>query len=199
MKELVVATRNEKKFEEIKDLLQDISVDISWLREYPQVPKCVESGSSFYDNALIKAETAAKYLNEKMCLGEDSGLCVDFLDGAPGIYSARFAGGDGWDKGNNQKMLNALKDLPQEKRTASYVCRMVLLDGGEIIANIEERCEGWIDFEAKGSFGFGYDPIFVVPEYGKTFAQLGPAVKRKISHRSKATRKLAKYLKGYLE
>ena len=150
---------------------------------------------SFAANARKKAIEQALHLHEWV-LAEDSGLCVDYLDGAPGIYSARFAGEENRsDARNNALLLAKLQDVPLEKRGAHYACHMVLADPtGAIAFETEEICRGRILFEERGVNGFGYDPLFEIVEYHKSFGELAPEIKRAISHRARATRKLAKAL-----
>ncbi len=158
---LVVATKNKKKLSEIKDILSGLDVELVSLDTYKSVPQVVENGRSFQENAVKKAVRVARFTGE-FCLGEDSGLCVDALDGAPGIYSARFAGKDKSDLKNNQKLLNLLAGLPLSKRKAHYVCAVALADKQGLIGVVEGSCSGRIAFEPKGHTGFGYDPLFYI-------------------------------------
>ena len=184
-RELVVATRNKKKLEEIKYLLKGLGLEITSLKDYPRAPNIKESGRTFVDNAKKKAFAIARFTG-KLTLGEDSGLEVDFLKGAPGVYSSRFSGIEKNDLKNNFKLLRLLGNLPLNKRRARYQCAVALADKSGIRKIVTGNCSGRIGFELKGKFGFGYDPIFFVRQYKKTFAQVSPAMKHKISHRAKA-------------
>lgn len=193
----MVATRNKKKLGEIKEILSDLGLKIVSLAEYPQAPRISENGKTFKENAIKKAVRIAHF-TKKLTLGEDSGLCVDALDGAPGIYSSRFSGKDKDDLKNNLKVLKLLEGLPLNKRRAHYVCAVALADKNGLVGVAEGRCSGIIGFEPKGNSGFGYDPLFIIPKYKKTFAQLGERVKHKMSHRFRALSKSRKMLFEYL-
>lgn len=192
--ELVLGTYNKKKQAELEQLLIPIDVQLLTLSDVEDPLQVVEDGDSFQANAAKKAVQQAQHLN-RWVLGEDSGLAVDALDGAPGIYSARFAGTDSDDDANNRHLLVELGSLPLEKRTAHYVCHMTLADpAGQVQIDCEATCRGRIRFEPAGTNGFGYDPLFEIVEYGKTFGQLGPAIKSLISHRAKAMRQFLRRL-----
>ncbi|MDD5115653.1 MAG: RdgB/HAM1 family non-canonical purine NTP pyrophosphatase [Candidatus Omnitrophica bacterium] len=197
MIKLVVATRNKKKLREIKDILKGIKIELVSLDSYEDVPRVLENGKSFQENAVKKAVKMARFTGE-LCLGEDSGLCVDVLDGAPGIYSARFSGRDKSDLKNNLKLLRLLKGLPQKKRKAYYVCAVALADKSGLLGVVEGRCSGLIAFEPKGSAGFGYDPLFYIHKHKKTFAQLGEKIKHKMSHRYHALKKAKQVVRKYI-
>jgi XTP/dITP diphosphohydrolase len=183
---IVLGTRNRKKAEELVDHLAGTAVVFRTLSDCAAAPEVVEDGSTFIENARKKAITLAKAL-DKWVLGEDSGLAVDALGGRPGVYSARYAGEDATDESNNRKLLEELAAVPTEKRGAHYVCTMALADpGGAIRAESEGRCYGRIGTQPRGSQGFGYDPLFIIPEYHRTFAELGLLVKRHLSHRARA-------------
>jgi len=198
MKQLVVATKNKKKLSEIKDILKGISLKLVSLEGFKAVPAVVENGRSFQENAIKKAVKFARFTGE-FCLGEDSGLCVDALGGAPGIYSARFSGKDKSDVKNNLKLLRLLKGLPAAQRKAHYVCAVALADKRGLIGVVEGKCNGLIAFEPEGSFGFGYDPLFYIPKYKKTFAQLGEKIKHTLSHRYQALKKARPVIQKYIE
>lgn len=182
---IVLATTNQGKAKEFAVLLQGLSVEIETLKDYPEIGDIVEDGQTFKENALIKARTVAKATG-KLAVADDSGLMVDALDGAPGIYSARFAGEDKNDAKNTAKLLALLQDTPQEARGAQFCCAIaiVLPDGREYTT--EGICRGEIAFAPAGDGGFGYDPVFLVPQWGKTFAELTMSEKNAISHRGKA-------------
>ena len=195
---LVVATKNKKKLEEIKEILKDLNLRITSLADYNNLPRIIENGKTFKENAIKKAMRIARF-TQKLTLGEDSGLCVDALGGRPGIYSSRFSGKDKSDLKNNLKLLKLLGNLSPGKRKAHYICAVALADKDGLIAVVEGRCCGFIGFEQKGKSGFGYDPLFVIPEYKKTFAQLGPKIKHNISHRYRALEKAGKIIQKYIE
>jgi XTP/dITP diphosphohydrolase len=195
-KKLIVATKNKKKLEEIKEILKDLDLKIVSLADYPEAPRIVENGTTFKENALKKALKIAKFTGE-LTLGEDSGLCVKALGGAPGVHSARFSGRDKDDNKNNTKLLKMLLKVPPTKRSAYYACAVALADKNGLIGVVEGRCSGRISIVAQGTFGFGYDPLFLIPKYKKTFAQLGGAVKHRMSHRFRALAKARKNLAAY--
>jgi len=184
-RELVVATKNQKKLREIKEILKGLDLKITSLADYPKAPRIIENGQTFKENAVEKAVKVARF-TKKLTLGEDSGLCVDALNGKPGVYSSRFSGKEKNDLKNNLKLLKLLDGLPLAKRKAHYVCAVALADKDGLLAVRQGDCRGIIGFKLKGNFGFGYDPLFIIPKYKKTFAQLGPGIKHKISHRFRA-------------
>lgn len=187
---IVLSSRNQKKIGEIAELFAPYGITLIGVSDFEHVADVVEDGDSFAANAAKKATEVAKVLNQWV-IAEDSGLCVDALGGAPGIYSARYAGEQGQDAANNEKLLQDLEAVPTEKRTAHYTCYAVLSDpNGQVQLASEGRCGGRILREYHGNNGFGYDPLFLVPEFHKTFGELSPAVKRHISHRAKAFERL---------
>ena len=187
---LVLASRNGKKIGELRELLEPHGVWVDGIDSVPGVGEIVEDGDSFAANAAIKATTVAKAGN-CWALGEDSGLCVDALEGRPGIFSARYAGTHGDDAANNAKLIGELAGVAPERRGAGYRCAIAVADpSGEVVLTSEGRCRGRIVDEARGTNGFGYDPHFLVREYHATFGELSPAVKRAISHRARAMRSL---------
>ncbi|MDO8683209.1 MAG: XTP/dITP diphosphatase [Armatimonadota bacterium] len=187
MKTLVIATTNPGKVKEISRLLAGLSLNILSLADFPAIPQVEETGSTFTENAIIKARHAAKYTGE-MSLADDSGLEVDALDGKPGIQSSRFAGPGATDAQRNKLLLSLLKDTPDEKRTARFHCVVAIASPSGETQIFDGVCEGLITREPRGAHGFGYDPVFFVPEYGKTMAELPPEVKNEISHRAKAVK-----------
>lgn len=197
MFKIVLATRNKGKRTEFAELLKDLPVEIVSLDAFENIPAIAETGQSFQENAAIKAETVAG-LTGLVTVADDSGLEVDILHGAPGIYSARYAGQPGCDEANNAKLLNELQGIPWEKRTARFRSVIAIAVPNDKILFAEGVCEGLIGFEPKGSQGFGYDPIFIVPEKNLTFAQLTMEEKNKISHRAKAFKCAAKILQDLL-
>ena len=187
---LVLGTRNRKKCEEIRTILGDQPVELKDLTEYPSAPEVVEDGKSFEENARKKAAELARGLGVWV-LGEDSGLVVPALNGRPGIYSARYAGAQADDAANNAKLLAELAPLPEDRRGAYYVCAAAVADPeGRIQVVAEGRCHGRITRELRGAGGFGYDPLFLIPEYHRTFGELSPLVKHAISHRARALERL---------
>ena len=183
---LVLGTHNIKKRREIEEILGDLGLTLQDLSLYPNAPDVVEDGDTFEANARKKATETAKAVGH-WTLGEDSGLVVPALGGRPGVYSARYAGKQGDDAANNQKLLAELAPFPPEKREAYYVCTAALADpAGQIHAVVEGRCYGRIVSDYRGGGGFGYDPLFLVPEYHQTFGELSSRVKHALSHRGRA-------------
>lgn len=183
---IVLSSRNRKKAGEIADLLAPHGFEVVPINDYADVPEVVEDGDTFAANAAKKATEVAVAIGQWV-IGEDSGLCVDALDGAPGIYSARYSGENATDEGNNDKLLEALQGVAPEKRGAGYVCSVALSDpSGEVRVAVEGTCRGRILNERRGTGGFGYDPLFLIPEFHRTFGELSPVVKRRLSHRARA-------------
>jgi XTP/dITP diphosphohydrolase len=190
MRSLLLGTRNRKKAQELLELLAPWGFELTTLADKPRAIEVEETGQTFRENAALKACEQAKHLY-RWVLGEDSGLVVDALGGEPGVYSARFSGRNATDESNNDQLLARLGDTPLDRRTAHYVCHAVLSDpGGNIRAESEGECHGRIRFERAGSGGFGYDPLFEIVEYHRTFGQLGPIAKAVLSHRARAIRAL---------
>lgn len=189
MTRIIFATGNENKLIEIRQILAHLDVEIVSMKQAGIDVDIVENGTTFLENALIKARTVANVCHE-ITMADDSGLVVDAMNGEPGIYSARWMGHDTSYHVKNQKILEILKDVPPEKRTARFVCAMacVLPDGRELSA--VENFEGAIGYEEKGKNGFGYDPIFYLPDRKCYSAELSPEEKNAISHRGKALRKM---------
>lgn len=184
--EIILASRNRKKSAEIAELLQPYGIKVTSVAEFPDVPDVVEDGTTFAQNAAKKASEVARQLG-KWAIGEDSGVKVDALDGAPGIYSARYAGEPSDDEANNRKLLAELDGVPPEKRGAGYVCHVALADPqGDVKLRVEATCRGRILDAPRGDNGFGYDPLFCIPEFHRTFGELPAVVKRHLSHRARA-------------
>jgi XTP/dITP diphosphohydrolase len=198
MEKLVVATKNQGKLREVKALLADYPLEVLSLKDFPDLPEIEETGSTFAENALIKATTVAKQTG-LLTLGDDSGLEVDCLDGRPGVLSARFAGEPASDWRNNQKLLALMAGIAPEKRTARFRCVVAIVEptGQSYLA--EGTCEGRIGYAMVGDQGFGYDPLFIIPESGLTLAQLDMASKNKISHRSQALKQAIPILLSILK
>jgi XTP/dITP diphosphohydrolase len=196
--ELLVATKNKKKLKEIKEILKGEGLRITALSDYQRMPRIIEDGRTFRENAIKKATKIAGF-TKNLTLGEDSGLCVHALGGRPGVFSSRFAGLDKSDLKNNLKVLKLLEGIPLANRTAYYVCAVAIANGGGLLGVVEGRCSGVIAFKMKGKSGFGYDPLFIIPKYKKTFAQLGEKIKHKMSHRYRALLKAKPIIQKYIE
>ncbi len=196
---LVLATRNRKKRGEIVEILGDLGLQLGDLTEFPNVPEVVEDGETFEDNARKKAVEVARATGQ-WALGEDSGLEVPALKNrSPGVHSARYAGKQGDDEANNDRLLNELARLPEDQRAAHYVCTAALSDpSGDVKAVVKGFCSGVIIKERRGTGGFGYDPLFLIPEYHQTFGELSSRVKHALSHRARALAQLRPYLRQYL-
>lgn len=199
MKRIIIASQNKHKIEEIEAITKKFGMTIVSRNDagIPDV-EVVEDGETFEENSYKKAHEIMK-LSGEMTIADDSGLMVDALDGAPGVYSARFSGEGATDKSNNEKLLALLADTPYEKRTAKFVSviTMIYPDGDKIVARGE--CPGHIITEERGEGGFGYDPLFVPDGYDMTFAELGSEEKNKISHRARALAELERQLESQLE
>lgn len=195
---LVLATRNRKKLQELVDLLGDLDIELTDLTGWPELPEVIEDGATFEANAAKKATETARVLG-RWVLAEDSGLVVPALKGRPGVYSARYAGKHGDDAANNARLLAELAPLGDDKRAAYYVCRASLSDPqGQVQATAEGRCHGVIVRQPRGENGFGYDPLFLIPEYHQTFGELSTRVKHAISHRARAIALLRPALRQFL-
>ena len=187
---LVLATRNAKKRREIEEILGELGLTLHDLSQYPRAPEVVEDGTTFEANARKKAVEIARAVGQ-WTLGEDSGLVVPALNGRPGVYSARYAGTQGDDAANNTRLLAELAPLGSDARDAYYVCTAALADPqGTVRAVVEGRCHGRIIDTYRGEGGFGYDPLFLIPEYHRTFGELSARVKHALSHRGRSLAKL---------
>ncbi|MFY9254803.1 MAG: RdgB/HAM1 family non-canonical purine NTP pyrophosphatase [Fuerstiella sp.] len=185
-RKIVLASRNKKKTQEVAELLAAVGFLVVPVTDFPEVPEVEEDGDTFAANAAKKATEVAIALGQWV-IGEDSGLKVDALNGAPGIYSARYSGEHATDDSNNAKLIADLANVAEDKRGAGYVCSIALSSPtGEVKVTAEGTCRGRILTTASGSGGFGYDPYFLIPEYHRTFGDLSPLVKRKLSHRARA-------------
>ncbi|MBR0396193.1 MAG: XTP/dITP diphosphatase [Clostridiales bacterium] len=195
---LILATSNKDKAREIAEILSDTPFVVTTMKEEGYDPDIVEDGKTFEENALIKARTVHALAEGAYVMADDSGLCIDALDGAPGIYSARFCGENSTYPEKFAKIFEMLKDVPEEKRTAKFVCSIAVVrpDGSEFTVR-GEVC-GVLHEKPMGDGGFGYDPIFYVPEFGMTTAQMTKEQKNSISHRGKASRAMAEKLKADL-
>lgn len=190
---IVFATKNEGKVKEITEMLAAMDIELLSLTHFESLPEIVEDGKTFLENAFKKAKIISEFTGETV-LADDSGLQVDILGGEPGIYSARYAGEGATDEENNAKLLAKLKGVPQEKRTASFFCALVLYYQNGHYQSFEAGWPGLIIDERRGTNGFGYDPIFLWPELNKTAAELPPEIKNKVSHRGQAFAKLKNHL-----
>ena len=193
---LILATSNKDKAREIAEILSDTPFVVSTMKEEGFNPDIVEDGKTFEENALIKARAVHALAQNAYVMADDSGLCIDALDGAPGIYSARFCGEDSTYPEKFAKIFEMLKDVPEEERTAKFVCSIAVVrpDGTEFTVR-GEVC-GVLHEKPMGDGGFGYDPIFYVPEFGMTTAQMTKEQKNSISHRGKASRAMAERLRA---
>ncbi len=191
----LIATHNMKKRDEVYRILSPLGIDVNTSEQLGiEITDVDETGETFYENALLKAQSGCRE-SGLPCVADDSGLAVDYLVGAPGVYSARFAGYHGDDEANNQKLLKLMTDVPEEERTGRYVSVVCCVFPNGDIISARGECEGVIGFEPVGTGGFGYDPLFVMGE--KTMAQLTADEKDAVSHRGKALRLLAEKLKEY--
>ncbi|MFR9147738.1 MAG: XTP/dITP diphosphatase [Mediterraneibacter sp.] len=195
---IVFATGNENKMKEIRMILADLGMEIISMKEAGVNEEIVEDGMTFEENAEIKARTVSRVLTNDIVLADDSGLEIDYLDKAPGIYSARFAGEDTSYDIKNRIFLDRLEGVPDEERTARFVCAVAAVFPDGTSCTVRETIEGQIAHEIAGDNGFGYDPIFYVPEYGCTTAQMDPEQKNLLSHRGKALRAMKRILEEKL-
>lgn len=196
MKEIVVATKNKGKLKEFKVLFESLGIEVFSLGDFQDIVEPEETGLTFMDNALLKARYYAAKLN-KPCVADDSGIAVMALGGAPGVYSARYAGVHSDDAANNNLLLQNMHGI--KERDCKFICALALVDAdGELIANATGECRGILLEAPLGSNGFGYDPLFYSPELNKTLAQADMQEKNSVSHRAKALRILADKLSGKL-
>ncbi|MEC1408268.1 XTP/dITP diphosphatase [Bacillus halotolerans] len=195
MKEAIIATHNPGKVKEFKEILEPRGYEVKSLAEIGFTDEIEETGHTFEENAILKAEAVAKAVN-KMVIADDSGLSVDNLGGRPGVYSARYAGEQKDDQANIDKVLSELRGFEKEQRTARFRCALAVSIPGEETKTVEGHVEGYIAEEPRGEYGFGYDPIFIVKDKDKTMAELTSDEKNKISHRADALKKLSKLLEA---
>jgi len=197
LEKLLVCSHNQGKLKEFKEILQKLSIELVTPNELPGLPDPVEDGDTFLANAQIKARAAFAHTGLPS-IGDDSGLVVPALNGDPGLMSARYSGvkkGEGRDAANRRKLMDNVAALPLEERKGYFICTMVLCLGEGQEESFVGRCHGEIILEERGENGFGYDPIFLLPEYGKTFAEIPSAEKHKISHRGLALEAFQKWLR----
>ncbi|MBL4965936.1 XTP/dITP diphosphatase [Bacillus halotolerans] len=195
MKEAIIATHNPGKVKEFKEILEPRGYEVKSLAEIGFTDEIEETGHTFEENAILKAEAVAKAVN-KMVIADDSGLSVDNLGGRPGVYSARYAGEQKDDQANIDKVLSELRGIEKEQRTARFRCALAVSIPGDETKTVEGHVEGYIAEEPRGEYGFGYDPIFIVKDKDKTMAELTSDEKNKISHRADALKKLSKLLEA---
>lgn len=193
MEKLIFATGNEGKMKEIREILSDLGMEIQSLKDAGIHADIVEDGKSFEENAVIKAKAICE-ITKEVVLADDSGLEIDYLNGEPGIYSARYMGEDTSYRIKNQNLIDRLEGVPDEKRTARFVCVIAAVYPDGTVKTARGTMEGMIGYEERGENGFGYDPIFFLPEYGCSSAELSMEEKNKISHRGKALRAIKEVL-----
>ena len=196
---IVFATGNENKMKEIRMILADLGMEIVSMKEAGVTEEITEDGMTFEENAEIKARTVSRVLTNDIVLADDSGLEIDYLDKAPGIYSARFAGEETSYDIKNRIFLDRLEGVPDEERTARFVCAVAAVFPDGTSCTVRETIEGQIAHEIAGDNGFGYDPIFWLPEYQCSTAELSPELKNELSHRGKALRAVKEPLRAYLQ
>jgi len=194
---LVLATRNRDKIREIREVLTGLEIEVLTLDQFPSIPEVIEDRPTIEGNALKKAKTVSN-ATQLLALADDTGLEVDYLDGQPGIYSSRFAGEGATYDDNCNKMLELMNGVPENQRTARFRC-IISITGLDTEKMVEGVCEGFITNEKRGSQGFGYDPVFYVPDYDQTFAEMPLKHKNKISHRGLALEKARKFLQELIE
>ncbi|KAB8134695.1 XTP/dITP diphosphatase [Gracilibacillus oryzae] len=195
MKEIIIATKNRGKVKDFDTLFAPLNIKVTSLLDLPEeIEDIEETGTTFEENAAIKAEAICEKFRVPV-IADDSGLVVDALNGAPGVYSARYAGEQKDDQANLQKVLKGLEDVAQEKRIARFVCVLAVAKPGEVTVFKRGECEGTIGKEPAGEFGFGYDPIFYPTGSKRTMAQMTPEEKNQISHRRKALDQLMNWVK----
>lgn len=189
MKEVIIATKNPGKAKEFVQMLEPLGFQVKTLLDYPEIEDVEETGKTFEENAILKAESISIALG-KMAIADDSGIVIDALDGRPGIFSARYAGEEKNDEKNIDKVLAELEEVSERDRTARFYCALAVAVPGQSTFTVHGTCEGLILNERRGTNGFGYDPIFYVIEEGKSMAELAPEEKNQISHRANALKEL---------
>ncbi|MBE6413820.1 MAG: XTP/dITP diphosphatase [Verrucomicrobiaceae bacterium] len=196
---IFIATSNKHKVQEFSQMFENAGLNclVHGVDEIDGFIPPVEDGSTFAENSFIKARALKKFVSDAFVMADDSGIVVDALNGAPGIYSARYAGVDGAnaDLSNNEKLLKELENVPDCERSARFVCAIALITPSEDEFVFEGKIEGFINHGAVGCGGFGYDPLFYVPEFNKTTAELSAEEKNKVSHRGQAFKKMVEFLK----
>lgn len=194
-KQVIIATKNKGKAKEFEKMFSTFHIKVKTLLDFPEAIDVEETGSTFEENAILKAETISQQYNI-MTIADDSGLVIDALDGRPGIYSARYAGEEKNDEANIDKVLAEMIDIPNDDRSAKFYCALAIAIPGKEAITVSGTCEGEILRERKGNNGFGYDPIFFIKDKGQTMAELPSEEKNRISHRAKAVDKLPSILQN---
>lgn len=189
MKSIIIATKNKGKAKEFEQLFSKYGIEVKTLVDVPEIPDIEETGTTFEENAVIKAEAISK-ISSSYVVADDSGLVIDALEGRPGVFSARYAGPDKDDEANIDKVLGEMDGVRDEKRTARFYCALAIAGPGFETVTVNGTCEGLILNERHGSGGFGYDPIFYVPSEGKTMAEMSADRKNELSHRAAAMKNL---------
>ncbi|OIU70762.1 XTP/dITP diphosphatase [Rossellomorea aquimaris] len=196
-KKVIIATRNQGKAKEFQNMFAPHGYEVQTLLDMPHIEDVEETGTTFEENAILKAETVAKELGV-LVIADDSGLAIDALEGRPGVYSARYAGEEKNDEANMDKVLAELKDVPGGERNARFHCVLAIAGPHMETRTVNGTCEGQILQERRGSNGFGYDPIFFVPSLGRSMAELTQEEKSRISHRGNALEKLRTMIKDFV-
>ena len=197
MKDIIIATKNKGKAKEFESMFAPLGYRVLTMLDMEGAADIEETGETFEENAILKSEALSREFNT-MVIADDSGLMIDALDGRPGVYSARYAGESKDDEANIDKVLEELKDVPAEKRTARFYCALAVSKPGQDTVTFSGTVEGTILTERRGENGFGYDPIFYVAELGKTTAEMEPEEKNGISHRARALQKLRENIKQFI-
>jgi XTP/dITP diphosphohydrolase len=196
--EVVIATRNSDKLREIRQILAPLGLRILSLQDFPEVPEILEDGQTFAENAIKKATTVARRTG-RMAIADDSGLAVDALEGRPGVLSSRYAGEGATDPDRYHKLLQEMAGVPPVQRAAAFICAMAVASPEGKLEFVEGECRGEIASSPRGTQGFGYDPVFFIPELGRTMAEVEPEVKNRISHRARALEKLKQVLPTFIK
>jgi len=197
VRSVIIATKNAGKAKDFERIFKPYGVEVKTLLDFPDIEDVEETGQTFEENAIIKAEAISKEFNQ-MVIADDSGVIVDALDGRPGVYSARYAGEDKNDEANNNKVLEEMVNVAEKDRTARFYCAIAVAIPGRPTITVNGSCEGAILFERRGTNGFGYDPIFLVTSMHKSMAELTLDEKNQISHRAKAMKKLESQLTEFI-
>jgi XTP/dITP diphosphohydrolase len=196
--DVVIATRNSGKLREIRQILAPLGLRILSLRDFPEIPEILEDGQTFAENAVKKA-TAVASRTGRMAIADDSGLTVDALEGRPGVFSSRYAGENATDADRYNKLLQEMAHVPKGRRGAAFICALAVASREGKVELVEGECRGEIASSPRGVQGFGYDPVFFLPELEKTMAEVEPEVKNRISHRARALEKLMQVLPTFLK
>jgi XTP/dITP diphosphohydrolase len=196
--EVVIATRNPGKLREIKEMLAPLGLEVLSLRDFPEIPEIREDGMTFEENAVKKAVAVARQ-TRRVAIADDSGLAVDALQGRPGVFSSRYAGENATDADRYRKLLKEMAGIPEGQREAAFICAVAVASPNRKVEVVKGECRGEIALAPKGSYGFGYDPVFYFPEAGKTMAEFEPEVKNRISHRARALEKLKYILPKFIQ